>query len=318
MITTPILAIPDPECKLQVEVNISGHAIGGVLSQLQPDKSWRPISYISQSLNETKQNYEIYDRELLAIMIGLKQWRQYLIGSNKFEVWTDHKNLEHFRKPQKLNCHQARWLSELQDYNFKIIHKSGNLMKKADTLSRQPDHDLGKEDSEERTVLKGEWFREMKPEGGKFWKEIEEADEAIEEEVREAVEEGREGWTKKGRVLIWKKQLYVPDSSTLREEIISHHHKLKLAGHLGYTKTHELVTRNPWWPRMMSNIKRFIAGCEKCQATKPDRQQKQVQLYPNKVPSHPWETVSVDLVGLLPSSTGSNRVITNGHLLICD
>jgi len=91
-------------------------------------------------------------------MIGLKQWRQYLIGSDKFEVWTDHKNLKHFRKPQKLNCCQARWLSELQDYNFKIIHKSENLMKKADILSQQPDHNLGKGDNEERTVLKGEWF----------------------------------------------------------------------------------------------------------------------------------------------------------------
>ena len=52
--TTPILAIPDPEWKLQVEVNASGHAIGEVLSQLQPDESWRLISYIFQSLNETK------------------------------------------------------------------------------------------------------------------------------------------------------------------------------------------------------------------------------------------------------------------------
>jgi len=59
----------------------------------------------------------------------------------------------------------------------------------------------------------------------------------------------------------------------------------------------------------MSDIKRFVAGCEKCQATKPDRQQKQVQLHPNEVPSHPWETVSVDLVGLLPLSTGSNRIL---------
>jgi len=121
-------------------------------------------------------------------------------------------------------------------------------MKKADTLSRRPDHNLGKGDNEERTVLKGEWFREMKLEGGEFWREIEEADEATEEEVREAVEEGREGWTKEGRVLIWKKRLYVPDSSTLREEIISHHHESELAGHPGYTKTHKLVTRNYWWP----------------------------------------------------------------------
>jgi len=84
----------------------------------------------------------------------------------------------------------------------------------------------------------------MKLEGSEFWREIEEADEAIEEEVREAVEEGSEGWTKEGRILIWKKQLYVPDSLTLREEIISHYHESELTRHPGYTKTHELVTRN--------------------------------------------------------------------------
>jgi len=59
-------------------------------------------------------------------------------------------------------------LSELQDYNFEIIHKSGNLIKKANTLFQQLDHSLGKENNEERTVLKGEWFREIKLEGGKF------------------------------------------------------------------------------------------------------------------------------------------------------
>ena len=60
---------------------------------------------------------------------------------------------------------------------------------------------------------------------------------------------------------------------------------------------------------MMSNIKRFVAGCEKCQATKPNHQQKQVQLHPNEVPFHPWETISIDLVGLLPPLTGSNEVL---------
>jgi len=89
--------------------------------------------------------------------------------------------------------------------------------------------------------------------------------------VREAIEEGSEGWTKKERVLIWKKQLYVPDSSTLREEIISCHYESELAGHPGYTKTHKLVTRNYWWPQMMSDIKKFVVGCEKYQAIKLDR-----------------------------------------------
>ena len=100
---TPTFAIPNPECKLQVEVNASGYAIGGILTQQQPDESWKPILFPSQALNETERNYEIYDQELLAIMIGIRHWRQYLLGGNEFKVWTDHKNLEYFRSPQKLN-----------------------------------------------------------------------------------------------------------------------------------------------------------------------------------------------------------------------
>jgi len=59
--STPTLAISNPECKLQMEVNASGYAIGGILTQQQPDKSWKPISFLSQALNETERNYEIYD-----------------------------------------------------------------------------------------------------------------------------------------------------------------------------------------------------------------------------------------------------------------
>jgi len=93
---------------MRLETNASGYAIGGVLSQLQEDNSWRPIAYLSRAMNETKRNYEIYDQELLAIMEGLKQWRQYLIESDQFEIWTDHKNLGCFKKLQKLNHCQAR------------------------------------------------------------------------------------------------------------------------------------------------------------------------------------------------------------------
>jgi len=104
MTNPPTLAIPHSKWKMQLETNASGYAIEGVLLQLQEDNSWRPIAYLSRAMNETERNYEIYDWELLAIMEGLKQWRQYLIGSNQFEIWTDHKNLGYFKKPQKLNC----------------------------------------------------------------------------------------------------------------------------------------------------------------------------------------------------------------------
>jgi len=103
---------------MQLETDASEYTIGGVLLQVQKDNSWRPLAYLSKTMNKTERNYEIYDRELLVIMEGLKQWQQYLIGSNQFEIWTDHKNLGYFKKPQKLNCHQAQWITELQEYDF--------------------------------------------------------------------------------------------------------------------------------------------------------------------------------------------------------
>ena len=114
----PILAIPDSKRKMRLETDASGYAIGGVLSQQQENDSWKPIAYLSRAMNEMERNYKIYNRELLAIMEGLKQWQQYLIGSDQFEVWTDHKNLGYFKKPQKLNRRQAHWMTELQEYDF--------------------------------------------------------------------------------------------------------------------------------------------------------------------------------------------------------
>jgi len=97
-------------------------------------------------------------------------------------------------------------------------------------------------------VLKEEWFRNLTIQEGEFWKEIEEAEEFIEEEVRGAIERSEEGWRREGKVILWKERIYIPDLATLREEIITQYHNSKLVGHPGYTKTHELIIRNYWWP----------------------------------------------------------------------
>jgi len=126
-------------------------------------------------------------------MEGLKQWQQYLIGSNQFKIWTDHKNLGYFKKLQKLNRHQAHWMIELQEYDFQLIHKLGNSQKKINVLSQRPDYTQGKDNNVDQILLKGEWFRSIETQEGELWKEIEEAKEFIEEEVRGAVERQEKG-----------------------------------------------------------------------------------------------------------------------------
>ena len=103
-----MLAALDLDKKMRMEVDASDYVMGGVLSIECKDGLWRLVAFLSQSLNETERNYEIHDKEMLAIIRGLENWRHLLEGIHfKFEIWTDHKNLEYFMKAQKLNRRQA-------------------------------------------------------------------------------------------------------------------------------------------------------------------------------------------------------------------
>ena len=103
-----VLAAPDINKKIRMEVDISDYAMGGVLSMEGEDGKWRPVAFLSKSSNKTERNYEIHDKEMLAIIRRLESWRHLLEGAQfKFEIWTDHKNLEYFIKVQKLNQRQA-------------------------------------------------------------------------------------------------------------------------------------------------------------------------------------------------------------------
>ena len=93
----PLLVAPDLNKELRVEVDASNFTMEGVLSIKYKDNKWRPVAYVSKLLNETEQNYEIHNKEMLAVIRCLEAWRHFLEESrSKFEVWMDHKNLEYF------------------------------------------------------------------------------------------------------------------------------------------------------------------------------------------------------------------------------
>ncbi|EGO04961.1 hypothetical protein SERLA73DRAFT_24707, partial [Serpula lacrymans var. lacrymans S7.3] len=95
--TAPILAFPELDKEFRLETDSSDFATGAVLSIKCPDDLWRPCAYLSHSLSPTERNYQIYDKEMLAIIRALEHWRHYLEGArHQFEIWTDHKNLEYF------------------------------------------------------------------------------------------------------------------------------------------------------------------------------------------------------------------------------
>ena len=104
-----MLAALDIDKKMRMEVDASDYAMEGVLSMECEDGLWRPVAFLSKSLNEMERNYEIHDKEMLAIIWRLESWRYLLEGvQSKFEIWTDHKNLEYFMRAPKLNQRQAQ------------------------------------------------------------------------------------------------------------------------------------------------------------------------------------------------------------------
>ena len=159
----PVLVAPDIDKKMRMEVNASDYTTRGVLSIECEDGLQRPVVFLSKSLNETEKNYEIHDKEILAIIRGLENWRHLLKDKClKFEIWTNHKNLEYFMKMQKLNHRQAQWALYLSRFDFTLKHVLGTKMGKTDRLSRQSDWRVGvKKDNDNQVFIKDNLIRKL-------------------------------------------------------------------------------------------------------------------------------------------------------------
>lgn len=135
-VDAPIRRHFDPDKPTFLETDASDGAIGGILSQVGEDGLLHPCAYHSRTLQPAKLNYEIYDKELLAIVDCFKEWRIYLQGAkHKTTVWTDHKNLVYFTTTKNLNQRQTRWAQTLAEYDFVVIYRAGKANVKADALS---------------------------------------------------------------------------------------------------------------------------------------------------------------------------------------
>jgi len=94
------------------------------------------LAYFSEKLNEAKRKYSTYDKEFYALVRALEYWRHYLVGA-EFILHSDHEALKFIQGQHKLNPHHAKWVEYLQSFHFMIHHRSGQMNKDADALSRR-------------------------------------------------------------------------------------------------------------------------------------------------------------------------------------
>ena len=212
------------------------------------DGLWRLVAFLSKLLNETERNYKIHNKEMLAIIRGLEAWRHLLEGVQvKFEIWTDHKNLEYFMKAQKLNRRQARCALYLSQFDFTLKHVAGSKMGKADELSRRVDWKVGiDKDNKNQIIIKNYWICNMYEVVVKglevdLLEKIKKA-RSKDEDVIRVVEEIKKAGVRELRGDEWKLEedlilkegkVYVLKNEELRVEIIQLHHDVLAAGHGG-------------------------------------------------------------------------------------
>jgi hypothetical protein len=140
----PILQHFDAEKPITLQTDASGFAIAGILNQFDGFGSSDRHHSTRGSAHPAEQNYDTYDRELLAIVASMKQWRHHLEGARyKILIQCD-PDLEYFQTTKVLSRRQARWAEILSAYDFTIEHLDGTK-NRADGPSRRPDYEEGYE-----------------------------------------------------------------------------------------------------------------------------------------------------------------------------
>ena len=161
----PILQHFDPDLPILVEADASNYVVAGILSQTDEGGVTRPIAYFSKQMNPAKGNYEIYDKELLAIVRCFEQWRPELEGAaHPIRVLTDHKNLQYFTTTKQLSHRQARWSKYLSQFNFTITYQPGKDGEKPDALTRRSQDVTAQDEARQarnQTLLRPRLFTEL-------------------------------------------------------------------------------------------------------------------------------------------------------------
>ena len=320
----PILAMWEPHRPTRLEVDASGYATGGVLLQKLDDNLWHPVAYRSQSMADAERNYEIYDREMLAIIRALEDWWHYLEGlPQPFDIISDHRNLQYWCTAQNLTRCQARWSLYLSRFDFLLTHKPGTTNTQADPLSRIPlpiftDAD----DNQDQIILKPDHFLSAATLAAGDLDTLEDDIRAatdLDPQVRTALQTLQDNtprqllgnlsdWEQREGLILFQGRVYVPRQLDLRRKVVHLCHNSNTAGHPGQRGTLELVSRLYWWPGMTTFVKKYVAGCDNCQRTKPARHPRAI-LQPHDVPEGPWQTVGVDLVTGLPPVEGYDAIV---------
>jgi len=275
------------------------------------------VAYRTKTISSAECNYDIHDKELLAIVQAFHESKQYTRGSPRpVRVLTDHKNLVTFMTTKELSERQARWMQELSQYNLRIEYRRGKEGGKPDSRTRREGDlttagdtrltrntgillpkeqywDITETEEIELHILETTEFQD-KDEG-----EIQKASKIDDEiqDVKRDLDDGRKQrkgialglcqW--KDAVIWYQGKVWIPRDEGIQTTLSAKHHEPRQVGHGGTAKPTELISRPCYWPNIREDIKGFIKNCDTCQRTKVVRHALYGLLQSNEAPDRPWK-----------------------------
>jgi len=279
-------------------------------------------------------NYDTYDKELLAIFEAFRNWCHYLEGSaSPSDVITDHKNLEYFSTSKILSHQQAQWSEFLSQFNLVIHFHPRKLGAKLDALTRRWDVYPKEGDSGytwvnpqnlrpvftqeqlsnslhatylEFLVLCAVTIMDMETLHSNILSALP-SDSIAQAHLADPLDSR---WsTDEAGFLRLDGCIYILDLDDLCLRVLRYQHDHPLAGHFGQNWTLELIQCEYTWPGLKTFIKDYVQSCTSCARAKTACHRPYGLLKQLPVPEKPWNSISMDFIEQLPSSTGFTAIL---------
>ena len=275
----------------------------------ETDRGLQPVHYISRTRTDTEKRYSQTEKDSLSVHWAKNRFSIYLLGAPRFKIITAHKPLlPLFNKANmKLPPRIEKWVMGMQDVDFELIYEPGKDEKDPlDFLSRHPLPETGR-DAVERVikhVVNAEYVVVM-------------------DQIKEETQKDNQLQKLSARIQTgdWERhkedpdimpfygvrhELYAVDDlmfrmdriiipTNLQRRVIKAAHHL---GHMGMTKTKQMLREKYWWPTMNSMVEQAINKCYDCQVT--TRQHRTEPIKSTEIPKKPWDVVAVDFGGPYP------------------
>lgn len=299
LISFPILKQPDFEKPFILYTDASGVAIGAILAQVDNTGKEHVIAYSSRILSSLECHYGISEKECLAVVWGIRQFRIYL-SISKFKVVTDHAALKWLLTLKDVSGRLARWSIYLQSYDYEVLHRAGKIHTNADALTRliasSAIIETREENSDPSSKILDPWqddillnylLTDHLPPGISKNHKM-----RLEKQKRIMTFDGQKIYIVKG---ILKREIPKPKD---RQDIIIKEH---LLGHFGTQTVYSQMCGKYYWKKMLDDVSKIVKNCEICirHDNKGMKEHKSLSLPITNIN----DRIGIDLVFGLPIST---------------